>query len=121
MNLKKFNILSICSIPILMSPFFISCTSSSNENKDNLVESKETKAKPNLIASELGLSGTINDNKNIINKEWIISNKQKLFIGNIDNLNDVNQILNLDFNDGEDQRSLIVNLRLAKGSTFGSN
>ncbi len=121
MNLKKFNILSICSTPILMSPFFISCTSSSNENKDNLVESKETKAKPNLIASELGLSGTINDNKNIINKEWIISNKQKLFIGNIDNLNNVNQIINLDFNDGEDQRSLIVNLKLTKGSTFGSN
>lgn len=93
---------------------------SSNETDLNLVP---TNVISDLYAQTFNLSGTAEYNKqNVITKEWIIENKNKIFVGNTDYLRNTDQISNIIFNISNMRPTrLNATFSLLKGSFVDAN
>ena len=92
-------------------PLVVSCSSSS--------DSKKIEVKKNLKASDLGLIGSNVSNIDLINSQWILDNKEKIFVGQLDLLNEVSQINIVEVISLNNK--LEIALYLAAGSTYDSS
>lgn len=93
-------------------PLVVSCSSSDSD-------SKKIEIKKDLKANDLGLVGSNTSNIELINSQWILNNKEKIFTGQLDLLNEANQI-NVVQVVGLDNK-LEIAFYLAAGSTYDSS
>lgn len=93
-------------------PLVVSCSSSN-------IDSKKIEVKKDLKANDLGLVGSNLSNIETINSQWILNNKEKIFTGQLDLLNEANQINVVEVIGLENK--LEVAFYLAAGSTYDSS
>ena len=110
---SKYLKLGLMSIA-LISPVAVIASCTNNEEVSTLLE--PTKPIVQLDVNKLNLSKNIYDAANQINSEWVVINKNKLFIGTTDYLTNYQQILKLDKSLNDQQNQLLLKIKLAAGS-----